>query len=202
MTSKPVGVKSILASVLLLVGGTLLDAVSADAAPVVWPVNGHSYELINSGPIDWTSANIAAIAMGGHLATIRSSAENDFAFSLVNDVNLWLPQHGLQVSGPWLGGYRASADNLDWHWVTNEPFDYSNWEINQPDNGSPGVNGEDALHFFAYGFQPEPTWNDAPHETTVGLAYLVEWELAPEPAALVVVLLAATSAFACARLRN
>jgi hypothetical protein len=177
-----------------------VEPAGATTPGVVWPVNGHRYALIPSGPIDWTSAKSAAEALGGHLATITSAAENEFLFSLANDVNHWLPQHGFQVSGPWLGGFRASSDNFDWRWITNEPFNYSNWETNQPDNGSPGVNGEDALHFFAYGSDPQPTWNDAPHEATVGLAYLVEWPI-PEPTASTMILVGIVGILARTRRR-
>src|ERR1035438_3846734 len=116
----------------------------ASANPVSWSGNGHFYDVISvSGTISWEDANAAALAVGGYLATITSQAENDFAFLLVNNATYW---HG--SSGPWLGGYQSPATNqpdANWHWVTGEAWNYTNWQIGQPNDS--GGKKRDKLQF-------------------------------------------------------
>src|SRR5947199_6746261 len=49
------------------------------AGPIVNPANGHSYLLLAGAA--WTTSEAEAISLGGHLATIRSQAENDWVFN-------------------------------------------------------------------------------------------------------------------------
>ncbi|MCG8533051.1 MAG: hypothetical protein MI749_20680, partial [Desulfovibrionales bacterium] len=59
--------------------GVFLLATTAQAAPVQWSVNGHSYEFVNTGTeLTWEAAQAAATGKGGYLATITSQAENTF----------------------------------------------------------------------------------------------------------------------------
>ena len=44
--------------------------------PLKSPINGHYYSILSNS--DWTSAETAAETMGGHLATIRSAAEENW----------------------------------------------------------------------------------------------------------------------------
>ena len=150
----------------------------ASANPVSWSGNGHFYDVISvSGTISWEDANAAALAVGGYLATITSQAENDFVFLLVNNATYW---HG--SSGPWLGGYQSPATNqpdANWHWVTGEAWNYTNWQIGQPNDS--GGKAEDKLQF---GFAPRvSTWNDImsidPTPAYRPTAYVVEWDHDP-----------------------
>ena len=67
--------------------------------------------------------------MNGHLATITSQAENDFIIKNIADDNCW-----------WLGGYQPDDTPIsmepdgNWHWVTEEKWNYTNWPIDRPDN--------------------------------------------------------------------
>src|ERR1035438_1662362 len=61
-----------------------LFSLSTFAGPTVLhsainPANGHVYYLLSSS--DWPSSENAAIGLGGHLATIRSLAENNWVVS-------------------------------------------------------------------------------------------------------------------------
>jgi hypothetical protein len=77
--------------------------------------NGHSYYRSTSSST-WTNAKTACENMGGHLATVSSSAENNFLF------NTW-------PSG-WIGLYQDksaafySEPNGGWRWTENEVEDY------------------------------------------------------------------------------
>jgi hypothetical protein len=122
-----------------------------------------------SGGIVWQGANAAAQAtsfMGltGHLATITSGEETQF---ILNNF-----PHALQGHW-WLGGYQdtTAAGTREpaggWHWVTGEPWAFTNWEVAEPDN----LNGsEDRLHLLNDG-----RWNDAARSYSLG-GYVVEYD--------------------------
>jgi Lectin C-type domain len=157
---------------------------------VNWPIaaggNGHIYEPVGPLPITWPAANAAALAAGGHLATITSAAENTFVFGLVNNV----PGFWNFDRGPWLGGHQkpgSTEPDGGWTWVTGEPFTFTHWQ-NGPNNGpsmGPGCNlmPEDCLHFIGSGIPssfPLPIgysdWNDAFSGCTWN-GYIVEYDV-------------------------
>jgi hypothetical protein len=164
----------------------LLSCSMAHAEIVEWSVsqggNGHLYEAVAAGqPITWWQADAAAQQAGGYLAAITSPAENEFVFSIIDDPDYWYA--GYNLRGPWIGGYQppgAAEPDQGWSWVTGEPFEYANWDENQPNefNGS----GEDYIH---YGNQPFRTasWNDVQGDFNQITAYVVEY--VPEPTTLV-----------------
>ncbi|MBQ3447291.1 MAG: hypothetical protein IJG37_06595, partial [Synergistaceae bacterium] len=91
--------------------------------------NGHRYQLFNEA-LTWEQARSRCEALGGHLATVTSQAEQNAITSL-------LTSSQTDYYGYWLGGY---TDNFGWrHWVTDEPFEkqYQNFAEGQPD-GSGG----------------------------------------------------------------
>lgn len=153
-------------SKLLLVFGLIVMVSQLGlAAPVTWEQNGHSYEVIVSGPISWNSAQAAAEGKGGYLATITSAEENQFVFNLtVNTPGAW-HQAGWWI-GPWLGGSDAASEG-NWQWVTGEPWVYTNWLSGQPDNWE----DEDYLMFWGSG-SIMPTWNDG----DVADSYVIEYD--------------------------
>jgi hypothetical protein len=127
----------------------------------VWPGNGHVYVFVlPSAGISWTGADEAARAMGGHLATISSQAENEFVFSLLGGRDL------IWIGGRQPAGAPEPAGN--WGWITGEPFDFTAWAAGQPNNDG----DEDAIR---YGSSTEPTWNDSEHGA-VNNGYVVEIE--------------------------
>ncbi len=151
-------------------------------APTVWSVaaggNGHGYEPV-AASVTWFQANQAANAAGGHLATIRSAAENDFVFSLVNSPEFWVPDSRFNMTmGPWLGGLQPPGSPEpagNWQWVTGEAFSYTNWHAGEPSNS--GLGGvEDYLHFWATPVGARaPTWNDCSGWLTTG-GYVIEYD--------------------------
>lgn len=139
--------------------GTLRHCVAALAAAtlvptatagVIWGVNGHEYEVVFSEGVSWTNARAAAQALPGggwDLATITSAAEDAFVAGL-------LPTSPASRSHFWLGANDAAVEGT-YVWVTGEPFSYTNWWINEPNNSG----NED---FVAYDFRNGWAWNDAP----------------------------------------
>jgi hypothetical protein len=148
----------------LAAAALLFSIAPLPAAPVEWTVasggNGHTYDVILfPNGIPWAAAQTDALTRGGHLATLLSLAENNFAFGLPNG-NL----------SPWLGGFQPPGSIEPaggWQWVNGEgPFDFTNWGSGEPNN----FGGEDSLHFRGDGL-----WNDASGTTSLG-AYVLEIE--------------------------
>lgn len=142
--------------------GLVLGAAAQLAqAGVVWSVNGHEYDLVNSEGITWTDANAAAQALGNgwYLATITSAEENDFVVASV------LPTSTGDRSHYWIGANDA-ANEGSFVWGTGEAFGYTNWWGLEPNNAG-GVE-----NYLAYDARSETDqagsirmswrWNDAP----------------------------------------
>lgn len=97
------------------------------ASPPLWvqnPGNGRYYTL--SAPLPWDQAEILAVALGGHLATVRTAAEHAwlaqaFGTHAPSDTRLWIGLNDEAVEGVWT-------------WTSGEPFTYSNWGLFEPDN--------------------------------------------------------------------
>ncbi len=85
-------------------------------------LSSHRYEVVLSSGITWTDARSAAIARGGHLATI-TSAEEWAVLESQCELNNFL----------WLGGTDKDSEG-NWTWVTGEAWSYSRWDATQPDN--------------------------------------------------------------------
>ncbi|MCC6491682.1 MAG: hypothetical protein IT424_01530 [Pirellulales bacterium] len=176
--------------------GTLPDPPVLDG-PIVWPVaaggNGHAYEFVRADGIDWSVARNSAVArvfhgVGGHLATATSAAENQFLQNLILDAH-----DDLEVSPfveAWLGGYQSNPSgpaDQSWTWVTGEPWNFTNWDSDEPNDAVGG--GEQYLGIWGpQGGGPLGLWNDQggpsdPFASGNIQGYLVEYAI-PEPAAV------------------
>jgi hypothetical protein len=169
----------------------------AQAATIPWAIssggNGHYYEVVISGEIDWLSAKAAAEVKGGYLATVTSFEENDFIYNMIaTNPGIWKDTW----VGPWLGGYQDkqipdfSEPLGGWKWVTDEAWDYANWAVGQPNNSEDSRDPEDYLHFIGTDTTPSPYWNDLPSSENAPLGYVVEYDSqpVPEPTAILVLL--------------
>ncbi|MFO0826705.1 MAG: lectin-like protein [Phycisphaerales bacterium] len=113
------------------------------AGPIVNPTNGNKYYLI--GLASWPRANTKAGSLGGHLATITNSTENEW-------VRANLANYGGVPREVWIG-LTDTASEGTFVWVTGEPLSYTHWNSGEP-NDSGG--NEDYVEMF-------PTaglWND------------------------------------------
>jgi hypothetical protein len=155
-------VRCFLASLLLVAARPVLaDCPSPPADAVEWRIedggNGNRYKLFP--PIaSWDAANAAAIAMGGHLATITSAAAQGLIDSLGAP-----PATAIGIRQA-LGSTEPSGG---WEWVTGEPFEWTNWS-----SGEPNHDGNEEDCGFTWGGN---AWNDG---RCFGAAngYIVEWE--------------------------
>ena len=101
---------------------TTTSTLAQDA--VQWRVedggNGHWYATTMDAETG-DSAQLLAVAMGGHLVCINSQEENEF----VEAIFLATKQ-----TWAWIGLRQQSGQNspdAGWYWVSGEPLGYSNW---------------------------------------------------------------------------
>jgi hypothetical protein len=101
-----------------------------DAA--VSPINGHTYYLLPNS--DWTNAEKVARSLGGHLATIRSAAENKWVWDRWGtNRTLWIGLHD-----PHAGDGNGLKHAADFVWISGENSKYRNWALGEPNNGNVG----------------------------------------------------------------
>lgn len=136
------------------------------AEPIQWLGNQHWYESL-PGPVTWQEADSVAQSMSwmgfpGHLATLASAGEDQFVCA-----NFGALQEGL-----WLGGFQDPPDDPDplanWHWVTGEDWQYTNWWPGEPNDGG---GGEFYLDYSIFG----PGWNDESDRFWVS-GFVVEYD--------------------------
>ena len=181
MSNRPIGIRDALSLLLIT------QSAAASTEAVCWSTsiggNGHWYQivLIEDGT-NWSSCKHHAEALGGHLATITNSSENDFLSTLVGESGPWFSRYGNQTlfDGPWIGGFRAGI-NDEWQWVTGESWEFSAWCSNQPSTVFCD-GGETTLSLKRDGYcSASMNWGDInssgycpPYITTMG-SFLVEW---------------------------
>jgi hypothetical protein len=91
----------------------------------------HEYQIFQSSGISWDNAASwinANLGSNWHLATITSPAEQSFI-----DINVF----GNLSREYWIGGYQNPIDpppSANWHWVTGEPWVYTNWTPGEPND--------------------------------------------------------------------
>ncbi len=124
-------------------------------ASVAW--GGSEYDVITAEGIFWSDAKAAADAMGWHLATVTSAAEDAFVSSL-------LPTSPASRSHYWLGASDAANEGA-WQWVTGEAWSYTNWWGGEPNN----VGAED---YLGYDYRGGWAWNDAQNDLQSTYAFV------------------------------
>ncbi len=206
--------KGLLFSSTLLLASALIT--TAHAAPVQWSAaaggNDHWYDVVfdnsEGGWWSWDEANILAASssyndggtlLQGHLVTFTSASELDF---VITSTDIWGPSGSSIYSHHyWLGGYQTptgepenSVGNMpadNWHWVTGEEWNYTNWSGGEADNRGLYNAVANYLTMSATVFD-QGYWHDWNVSANPGpnrsVAYVVEYEngLAPipEPASL------------------
>jgi type II secretory pathway pseudopilin PulG len=119
--------------------------------------NGSSYYFI-SDLVSWTEARARAEALGGHLVTFSSAAENSYVSSR-------FPQTS------WIGLTDERIED-NWEWVTGEPYSYSSWSPLEPNNFQWTPAGQDyALTNWASG---SGRWDDQSNDGRHG--FVVEFD--------------------------
>ncbi len=122
-----------------------VTSVSSNGQPM-YNFNGHSYQL-TTGAMTWEEAEAEAVAHGGHLASVNSSAENQWLFDNFANSEIWIGFNDRQQEGLWV-------------WTDSSPITYTNWADGEPSND--GTEGEDVAHIFGVDNSSfiAGTWND------------------------------------------
>ena len=105
-----------------VIGGIalVLSALATGLPAQQWyqsPVNGHVYTL--SPEMTWHQAEDYAIGFGGHLATVRNQAEQDWLFMKFGTQELWIGLNDEAVEGSFV-------------WSSGEPVAFTNWATGEP----------------------------------------------------------------------
>jgi Lectin C-type domain/PEP-CTERM motif len=113
----------------------------------VSPVNNHSYILILE-QLAWTDSEATAVSLGGHLATVRNSAEDQWIHDTFSN-------YGFVERNLWIG-LNDSDQNNTWEWVSGEPVTYLPlpWAVGEPNN----IEGNE--HYVHILKPPQTGWND------------------------------------------
>ena len=138
--------------------------------------NDHYYAVMTTTEY-WVEANARAqtlehLGMEGYLATVTSEAENYF---ILDNVLATTNQPNL-MDAFWMGGFEV---DLIWQWITGEPFEYTNWAYNEPNN----IGIENVLMMWgpnSWKWNRQPgTWNNSlPDDEIHELAQwwsIIEW---------------------------
>ena len=128
--------------------------------------NGHWYEPVAvDRHISWSYASNQAALAGGYLATITSSQECAFVWSLIStNTTLWSSdggRHPGQKPGPFIGGYQKEGSDEPaggWCWVTGEAFIYEGWNSDEPNNKNGGR--ENRIAYRWIDMNHPAGWND------------------------------------------
>ncbi len=137
-----------------------------DAIPefAIETFDGHNYQYFGE-VLTWTAAKARCEELGGYLVTIGSEAEQEFVASMVESYSL---------KSIWLGASDAEKEG-EWTWVTGEPFLWSNWATNEPNNDYNGTEDYVGM-YYKYENQRNYTWNDFKINTGAIGGFICEWE--------------------------
>ena len=122
-----------------------------------WAGNGHRYAMVDS-LAPWDQQEAVAEAEGAHLVTITSQEELNFLFLTFGGYPVWIGLDRDPVGA--------------WQWVTGEPVDFTNWDIDKPNN----LRGIENCAQMNYN-QSDGTWDDLPAATQSWA--LIELDAAP-----------------------
>lgn len=128
-----------------------LTAAMVQARPlsqfIVNPNNHHAYLILEAA--GWRDSEAEAIALGGHLATIRNQAEEDWIFQTFGG-------YGGQQHLLWIG-LSDTAKKFHFGWSSGESTAYTDWAPEEPNNAG---SGEDFVAIYYPNHDQKNQWND------------------------------------------
>lgn len=109
----------------------------------------NTYEFVKN-TCSWPEASVIAQEKGGYLAVVTSQSENQ---KVVNYLKSFSRRGTFIPYNTWLGASDTKIEGK-WKWVTGEPWFFTNWMPNEPNN----LGNED--HLYVVKSSPEGEWND------------------------------------------
>ena len=113
----------------------------------------------------WYLAKQKCEELGGHLICIGGAEEDTFAQTVLESA---------KSESAWIGG-NSDMDDALWRWATGEPFSYTGWAPDQPDNWS--GEGETCLAMWAANTRLPKGWHDMADGYRQG--FICEWDSIP-----------------------
>jgi hypothetical protein len=129
----------------LIVSGA--GGVGADAYDW-YSYGGHNY-AITYGAKSWSAAEAEAVALGGHLVTLNSAAEENWIFATFDTAKTY------GYYSLWTGLFQPPGSpepGGGWQWISGEPLNYTNW--------GPGSPHESVSYNVAFTNYWGPYWYD------------------------------------------
>jgi uncharacterized protein (TIGR02145 family) len=114
-----------------------------------------SFYYYAADAVSWFEADSMSQANAGHLVTIGSQQERDF----INDQLPWEEPTWIGLTQNLMSEEYSEPDG-GWEWVTQEPLNYTDWGLNEPNEASSGEDFGMTIRGFG--------WNDG-HPATVPL---------------------------------
>lgn len=157
---------------------------NAFAVPAQWRTedggNGFYYErVVQPGGSTWTEANADAASRSwlnqpGHLVTINSQAEWNFVVATFPTDWTWI-------------GLTDEGSEGSFGWVTGEPVAFTRWIPGEPNDAG---NEDFVFYQRSSGLGGDWGWNDFRNfrdvfSSSLPIGYIVEYEVVPEPASIV-----------------
>jgi len=139
-----------------VVAALVASASSASAQQVMWkdnPITGKVVGL-TYGTSGWNAAEAQAVAYGGHLAAIRSQAEQDWLVQQFSSA--WSVNFNGTLHGPWFG-LNDALQHTNWVYPSGDPVSYTFWASGQGPAQPAGWN--ENYGFLAFGNQ-NWSWHD------------------------------------------
>ena len=141
---------------------TLQEAIDSELL-FIGELNGSRYyRSLFPWRMRWSDAHAIAQRYGGHLASINNQQENNLIANSINDGSrIWIGANDIAVEGTFV-------------WTNGDPFNYTNWHTNQPDNWREvDPEGEDYVHMYSSGTR-KGRWNDIDNLTEYLSVFTVE----------------------------
>ena len=126
--------------------------------------------IVVAGLKTWEQARLEAISKGGHLATIKSLAEEndmeaDLALQNATDLKLWMGGSDSAVDGTW------AWDNQESYYSVADPTvpNYEKWDVDSPDSSAGNLN--DYMYWTGTG------WGDLNSDSSIINGYVFEKDI-------------------------
>lgn len=124
--------------------------------------NGHYYGVIEQ-PFDWAQAENASQALGGHLASVNSAAEQAFL------VSLFLSDESPYRDRPLWIGLNDAAGTGTFTWSSTEAATFANWAGGFPVSGTTPAYAAMNWSHSLVASNPKGDWSDVALSGTTGL---------------------------------